>query len=200
MKIVFYLSLLFIMISCVKNNQVYWCGDHPCINKKEKEAYFKKTMVVEMKDLKNENFDNKSEIEKIIKQAKLDEKNRIKKEKDLIKESKLDKKMKIKEEKRLAKQIKLDQKRLADEEKKLAKQIALEDKKREKNEKKLAIQTASKKKNDKVSKIENEKNVIKIDTNIGILKNNSNKFKDLVDKITKRNSLRAYPNINDIPN
>ena len=188
------------MISCVKNNQVYWCGDHPCINKKEKEAYFKKTMVVEMKDLKNENFDNKSEIEKIIQQAKLDEKNRIKKEKDLINESKLDKKMRIREEKKLAKKIKLEQKKLIEEEKKLAKQIALDEKKRAKEEKKLAKLTTSKKKSDKVVKIKNEKNVIKIDTNIGVLKINSNKFKDLVDKITKRNSLRTYPNINDIPN
>ena len=65
------LIILFFLISCSNSKSVYWCGDHPCINKKEKEAYFKKTMVVEMKDLRNENFDNTSEIEKIIQQANL---------------------------------------------------------------------------------------------------------------------------------
>ena len=29
------------IISCSANKGVYWCGDHSCINKKEKEAYFK---------------------------------------------------------------------------------------------------------------------------------------------------------------
>ena len=49
MKNLFFLFILFIIISCSPNRGVYWCGDHPCINKKEKEAYFKKTMIVEKK-------------------------------------------------------------------------------------------------------------------------------------------------------
>ena len=56
-------TLLFLVISCT-NKSVYWCGDHPCINKKEKEAYFKKTMIVEKRTLDNENYKNNSEIEK----------------------------------------------------------------------------------------------------------------------------------------
>ena len=66
------------IFSCSTNKNVYWCGDHPCINKKAKEAYFKKTMITEIKDLKNKNYKNDSEIYKIMQQAKLSEKKRIK--------------------------------------------------------------------------------------------------------------------------
>ena len=66
MKNLFFLFILFIIISCSPNRGVYWCGDHPCINKKEKEAYFKKTMIVEVKSAKNKNYKNISEIEKIF--------------------------------------------------------------------------------------------------------------------------------------
>ena len=72
------------IISCSANKGVYWCGDHSCINKKEKEAYFKKTMIVEIKDLKNKNYKSSTEYERIMQQAQLDEKKRIKGEKDLI--------------------------------------------------------------------------------------------------------------------
>ena len=105
MKNLFYLIIFFVIIGCSTNKFVYWCGDHPCINKKEKEAYFRKTLVVEMKELKKININNNSEIEKIIQQVKLDEKQRIKQEKDLIKQAKLDEKRRIKEEKNLAKHI-----------------------------------------------------------------------------------------------
>ena len=74
MKNLLFLFILFMIISCSTNKNVYWCGDHPCINKKEKEAYFKKTMIIEIKDLKNKNYKNDSEINKIMQQAKLSEK------------------------------------------------------------------------------------------------------------------------------
>ena len=51
MKYIFFLLSFFILFSCVNNNVVYWCGDHACVNKKEKEEYFKKTMTVEMKKI-----------------------------------------------------------------------------------------------------------------------------------------------------
>ena len=66
MKLLFYLAIFFIIISCSSNKTVYWCGDHPCINKNEKEAYFKKTMIVEVKDLGKKNLKESSEIEKIF--------------------------------------------------------------------------------------------------------------------------------------
>ena len=53
MKIFFFISFLFLLNSCTNNKTVYWCGDHACINKKEKEAYFKKTMIVEKKIINN---------------------------------------------------------------------------------------------------------------------------------------------------
>ena len=51
MKIFFFISFFFLLYSCTNNKTVYWCGDHACINKKEKEAYFKKTMIVEIREL-----------------------------------------------------------------------------------------------------------------------------------------------------
>ena len=78
MKKLLYLFLLFFIISCSNGKKVYWCGDHPCINKKEKEAYFKKTMIVEIKEFDETANKNKSEVAKIMKQAKVEEKKRIK--------------------------------------------------------------------------------------------------------------------------
>ena len=49
------------LFSCTSGKTVYWCGDHPCINNKEKEAYFKKTMIVEVKEIDNSNLKNNSE-------------------------------------------------------------------------------------------------------------------------------------------
>ena len=51
MKIVFSFIIIFLVFSCSNNREVYWCGDHACINKKEKETYFKETMIVEKKVL-----------------------------------------------------------------------------------------------------------------------------------------------------
>ena len=56
MKYIIILIFSFFLISCSSRKTVYWCGDHACINKKEKEAYFKKTMIVEVKEI------NKKEI------------------------------------------------------------------------------------------------------------------------------------------
>ena len=69
-KYLFYL-IFFLIIGCANNKVVYWCGDHPCINKKEKESYFKKTMIVETKSIKKESYKKDSEIEKLMKQAQI---------------------------------------------------------------------------------------------------------------------------------
>ena len=122
MKKLLYLFLLFIIISCSSGKKVYWCGDHPCINGKEKEAYFKKTMTVEIKELDKATDKNKSEVAKIMKQAKVEEKQRIKNEKYLAKQVRLEEKMRIKEEKKLAKQVTLDEKKIIKKEKKATKQ------------------------------------------------------------------------------
>jgi len=193
--------MLFIIASCSSNSKnVYWCGDHPCINKTEKEAYFKKTMIVEIKELKKEKKQDSPEIEKIIKQAKLDEKRRIKEEKDLTKHAKLEEKRRIKEEKDLTKHAKLEEKRRIKEEKDLTKQAKLEEKRRIKEEKDLE---KSVKKDEKLilKKTENKQNQnAKLSTKVGIIEIDSNKFDDLTNKILKRNSFRSYPDLNDIPN
>ncbi len=123
MKSLFYTIVFFIIIACSTNKTVYWCGDHPCINKNEKEAYFKKTMIVEVKELKKETSNNSSEIEKIMQQAELEEKIRIKKEKKSTKYAKLEEKQRKKEKKVLAKEIKYDEKKILKNEKKMAKKI-----------------------------------------------------------------------------
>ena len=76
------------IISCSSNKVVYWCGDHPCINKKEKKAYFKKNMIVEMKSIKSKNYKNNSEIEKIMQESQKKRKN--KKKDVLLRSVKLD--------------------------------------------------------------------------------------------------------------
>ena len=55
------------------------------------------------------------------------------------------------------------------------------------------------KKNSKNKKIVTE-NSLEASSGIIDVDLNSNKFKDLVEKITKKNSFRSYPDINDIPN
>ena len=167
-KILILLTILLIT-ACSTNKGVYWCGDHPCINKKEKEAYFKKTMIVEVRDIKKKSYKNNSEIEKLLKQANINEKNRIISEKELAKQAKLEEKRRIQEEKELAKQVELDEKRRIKE--------------RKKN---ITNNETSKK--IKLKEINEET----------ILINTSNKFEELVEKIIKRNSLKPFPDIGDI--
>ena len=217
MKNLIYLLLFFIIINCSTDKNVYWCGDRPCINNKDRENYFKKTMIVEIKELKKSSKDN-SEIEKIMEQAqvenkrriinekvlakesKLEEKRRIKKEKNLIKQAKLNEKRRIKDEKNLIKQAKLEEKRRIKDEKKLVKQIERDEKKFIKDEKKLTKQT--KRDENKIIKKEKKKSKPYTDVSSGFenVSTDSNIFKKLVEKITRENILKPYPDINNIPN
>jgi len=182
MKILLYLSIFFLIISCSVKKGSYWCGDHPCINKQEKEAYFKKTMIVEIKQAKKKFKDNDSEFLKIMEQAHKEEKERKKNEKNLSKQLSLDEKRKAKEEKYLLKQAKLEEKRKAKEEKYLARKI-------KKDEKKII-------KSKKISKIINSEPVVPKT----LAKTNTSRFSNLLEKIIKRNRDKPYPDINDIPN
>ena len=76
MKALTLLIFTFLLFACSNTKKVYWCGDHACINNKEKEIYFKKTMIVEIRDFTKQNKKSKSEIEKIKKQAGLEQKKR----------------------------------------------------------------------------------------------------------------------------
>ena len=100
----------------------------------------------------------------------------------------------MKDEKDLAKQARLDEKRRMKEEKELAKQVLLEEIKIIKEEKK-----SSKKKILKTENVPLEKEVI-INTGTARINISSTEFKELVEKITKKNMFKPYPNINAIPN
>ena len=194
MKYLILLIFSLLLFACSNGKRVYWCGDHACINNKEREAYFKKTMIVEIKELSKQNKKSKSELEIIKKQAGLEQKKEIKNEKELAKQARLDEKRRMKEEKELAKQARLDEKRRMKEEKELTKQVLLEEIKIIKEEKK-----SSKKKILKTENVPLEKEVI-INTGTARIKISSTEFKELIEKITKKNMFKPYPNINAIPN
>ena len=178
MKNLVYLIIFFITVSCTNSKSVYWCGDHPCINKKEREAYFKKNMIVEMKELKKTNSKNNSDIAKIIQNAKVEEKKRIINEKNLAKEAKLEEKRRIKEEKKMVKQAKLEEKRRIKEEKKIE---------------------SDKDKQTFIKKKKEEKKLVS-DSSIKNAKINLSTFGEIFKNIRKKNSVKSYPDINDIPN
>ena len=101
----------------------------------------------------------------------------------------------------MAKQVRLDKKRRIKEEKELTKQVRLEEKKIIKEEKKI-IKEEKKSYKKKILKTENvplEKEVI-INTGTARINISSTEFKELVEKITKKNMFKPYPNINAIPN
>ena len=92
MKYLILLILSLFLFACSNGKKVYWCGDHACINNKEKEAYFKKTMIIEKRELIKQNKEKKSELEIIKKQAGLQNEKIIKKEKKLTARKRLEKK------------------------------------------------------------------------------------------------------------
>ena len=186
MKKYFFLTVFIFTFACTANKGVYWCGDHPCLNKDEKEAYFKKNMIVEVRNYNKDDIKKDSEIQKILNQAKLNEKNRKLSEKELIKRTKID-------EKELIKRIKLDEKKGKKEEKELAKQLRLDEKKRKKKGKKTEEVVKLDKK-----KIKKEK-TFSVGSPAKNVEISSEKFEVLVKKIMERNSSRSYPEINDIP-
>ena len=129
MKKILLLVFFLLIYSCTANKTVFWCGDHACINKKEKETYFKKTLTVEIKKISNKNKKNYSSHEKILQQVKIDTKKKIKVRNELSKELELEEKMKIRREKKLSKQLKLEEKMIIKRERELVKQLKLEEKK-----------------------------------------------------------------------
>ena len=199
MRKLFQITLFFIIVACSTNKSVYWCGDHACVNDKEKEDFFKKTMTVEIRDLKKDKF-KKSDVEKIIYQATGSEKNIIKEEKSLNKQAKLEQKQRAKEEKLLKKQAKIEAKRITKEQKILDKQKEIENKQRKKDKKSLVkkIKRDEKKLLSKKKKVTNDKIVNRnLETNTAV---SSTYFRNLVEKIINKNTFRPYPDINDIPN
>ena len=73
----FLLIILLFSIGCIKKNNVYYCGDHVCKNKKEAKTYFENNLVLEVvtkKQKKDEAIDlvklNTKENNDLIKREK----------------------------------------------------------------------------------------------------------------------------------
>ena len=92
MKYLFFLIIPFLLINCSNNNEVYWCGDHACVNKKEKKFYFKEKMIVEKRLVKKEDKLNKNEKNEIMKMIRVKEKSKSKKRKKQKKKTLVSKK------------------------------------------------------------------------------------------------------------
>jgi len=90
MRFLFIIVISLILFQCSKEELVYWCGDHKCKNEKERIAYFKKNMVIEMRNLSQINEDKKKKAKT---EAKLEKKKKIKKQKELKKQAKINKKL-----------------------------------------------------------------------------------------------------------
>tara|TARA_Y100000590_G_scaffold466219_1_gene640882 strand:- start:1518 stop:2084 length:567 start_codon:yes stop_codon:yes gene_type:complete len=187
MKILLILAVFFIISSC-STNKTYWCGDHPCINKKERQAYFEKNMIVEVRKINKKDKQKLSEIEKITKQARLKEKKRIKSKKELAKQARLDEKKMKREQKELLKQARLDQKRREREEKKIAKMTR-------ENQK---IELKKVKKNIKSNKAKNEKKIQVSDESFEANASEGS-FNKIVERVTQMSKQRPFPDINKMP-
>ena len=202
----FFILLFIILLSCTNKKEVNWCGDHACINNKEKKAYFEKTLITEIKDLTKQKR-KKSDFEIIKEKAGLDldkEKeeefeDKIKvlsteEQKTLAKQLRLEEKQRIKEEKKLTKQSRLDEKKIGNEAKAegdCTKLVKLHEKLKCKMDEKKANKAKSKKDDSKIkleASVINEKDM-----------DSSVEFNELVKKIHKKNLSRSYPDINDIP-
>ena len=181
MKIYIYFTVLVFIISCSANNGVYWCGDHACANNKEKEAYFKKTMIVEIRNLNKNSSKTVSINEKILNESKSEEGKIINEDKEVEQKINLEEELRVKGEKEIEKQIKLQEEKLAKQEKELEEQINLEEEEKVITENKETEDLSS------INKVV-ENNEI-----------SSKDFDELVENILIRNSTRSYPKINDIP-
>ena len=105
MRISLYFIIFSFIISCSSNKGVYWCGDHACKNVKEKEAYFKKTMIVEVRNLNKNSNDQVSSNEEILSQGKFSKKKNIISETELKEEINIEEQIEIQEKEIVKKEI-----------------------------------------------------------------------------------------------
>ena len=175
-----YFIIFILIISCSTNKGVYWCGDHVCANNKEKEAYFKKTMIVEVRNLNKNDSETNTINQKILNLPK-SKKKAVEQNINLEEKQRLEEEQRAKDEKEIEKQIELQEKKLAKQQRNLEEQIDLEEKE----------EIITKKKKEK-----NLSTINKVAENNEI---NSKDFDELVENILTRNSTRSYPKINDIP-
>ena len=61
MKLVFLITLVFILSNCSKPKTVLICGDHVCVNKAEAEQYFEENLSIEVK-IVNKKLDTEEDL------------------------------------------------------------------------------------------------------------------------------------------
>jgi len=180
MKYTTSIALFFLFIGCVNSNSVFWCGDHACKNNKEKEAYFAKTGIVEIKQKNKRSKKKLSKIEIVEKEYGLNQEEGEEKRIENKKISKIkqnSQKNQLEIEKEIERQIARDEKnRLREEEEKI------------KDKKKL-----SKKNNDGQGS-----NTFDCKDSDTACENKSTEFDDLAKSIIEKNKTKSYPDINDI--
>ena len=151
-------------------------------------------MTIEIRELHKKKNKYKSDLEIIKKQSGLKEKKNLEIDETSAVKKKIDEKISLKEQKKIAKQILSEEKKRIKEEKRLEKQARLEEKKKIKNKKKSSNKFLIKnKKKDSDSKITLNKGI----SNTRI---SSDEFDNILEKITKRNKNKPFPDINKIPN
>ena len=100
MKFLYFLLIFILFSNCSGNKSVYWCGDHACVNEKERIAYFEKNMMIEIRDAAKSTKEDLKRKKEIQKQVKIESKRNRKIENELKKRVKLEKKIKLNEEKK----------------------------------------------------------------------------------------------------
>tara|TARA_Y100000590_G_C15224025_1_gene827392 strand:- start:104 stop:652 length:549 start_codon:yes stop_codon:yes gene_type:complete len=181
MKIIFSFIIIFLVFSCSNNKEVYWCGDHACINKKEKEAYFKENMIVEKKVLDKNKKLSKKRKDEILRQIREKEKKFSKKEKLERRQAKLEEKQISKKEKNISDLTEV------------AKQKECFDWKVENRSLRECLNPILGSREKKLEKVA-VKEVVLVDSG-----QNISDFEKLAEKISLRNKSKPYPDINDIP-
>ena len=180
MKFLIFSILIFLLFGCSSNKEVYWCGDHACVNKKEKEIYFKETMIVEKRKISEKSSLSKSEKDDIIEQIHNKEKKFSRRDKKLKKQARSEEKQIMGEVKAVKnKNIALDQKEC----------FNWNVEKRSLRECLNPILGNRKSKLDK----KNQKDITLLKKDESLFE-----FVDLVKKITMKNKSKPYPNINEI--
>ena len=195
----FFLTFLFLVTitGCGSANKVYWCGDHPCLNKKERKAYFEKNFTVEIRELDKKSKKEFSRTSEIMKKAQKNEKERIRTEKEIIKQSKINEKKRLKEEEKSNQLTRIDEKKRIKKNDKSIKNSRLD--KTNKSKKKIIEPLEIEGFNGKTNNIE-KNNITKSKDIVENIETSEYKFIDLVKYIKEKNKSKSYPDINDIPN
>ena len=74
MKIILMFIVLFFLTNCAKNNTVFICGDHICVNKDEANQYFQENLTIEVKINQKEDDKKLDLVELNMRTSQKDEK------------------------------------------------------------------------------------------------------------------------------